>query len=160
MKKVQLAEGISAVLPPGWEYSAESPDGISTFSIQMTNGSCHAELEILNNRQIPSHEFVLSHRFDLMQSLISLNLKLDPPNKKFPLELLGSKDSIQGKVFHILIPTNPVAHLSAITATDSDLVEVRAIADSIKIDDRAKVEGDEEILPMKLSKEWQELNSN
>lgn len=131
----RLAEGISAVLPLGWEYSAESADGFSTYCIEMTNGSCNVELELLNRRQLSPMDFISAYRFNLMKSLIGLDLNFDPLNKDFPLELIATKNSLIGKVVHILIPSDPVAHLSAMVQTEGDLAELRVIAQSITIDE-------------------------
>lgn len=154
MENVELGKGISAVLPSGWEYSAETLDGISTLSVQFTNGSCSAELELANNCQISPKEFVSTYRFNLMRMLVDLGFELEPLDTRFPFELISTGESIEGKVVHVLIPTDPVVHLSAITLNDGDLSELRLIIESIRVDEKAKVASDDDYLPIELGSSW------
>ena len=155
IEKVVLAQGLSAVLPGAWEYFAESDDGIYTFAIGMRSATCNANFELLNNGSTPPKEFISAYRFSLMEGLVDLAAVIQPPDKKHPDELVATKEGIEGKIFHIFLPTNPVAHISAIYKSESDLLELRLIAQSIAIDTPQIDSSDEELVAMKLAPGWE-----
>jgi len=149
-----LAEGISAFLPTGWEYTAESTDSIHTSGIEMSNGSCNARFELLNSAGMSGREFIDSYRFALMQGLSQLDVAFLPNNPLRPQELAATKEGVPGQIVHILVDTNPIIHISAIPVSDSDLLEVRLIAESITLDESANVKTSEDLVPMRLLGEW------
>lgn len=140
----QLAEGISAVLPPTWQYTAESDDGIHTFAIAMQSPTCNANFELLNHGSLSPAAFISSYKFSLIQALVELGAQIQPADKKHPDEVIATKEGMEGKIFHTFLPSTPVAHISAIYQSESDLLEVRLIAQSLAIEGQPAVaeEGD------------------
>jgi len=149
-----LAEGITAALPQGWEYSAESFDAISATGIDMSNGSCQAHFQLLNPKNQSANDFLSSYKFSLMQGLSELGVIFEAIDPRFPSELRATKEGVEGTIIHSFIPTNPVGHLSAIAKTPSDILEVRLIAESIQIDSISRIKTEDELVPMRLSSEW------
>lgn len=153
--RVLLAQGLSAILPGAWEYSAESDDGLVTYGIGMRSSTCDANLEILNNGSTSPKDFVSDYRFSLMEGLIGLGAHFLEPDPKHPDELIATKEGIEGKIFHTFVPTKPVTHISAIYQSPSDLIELRLIRESIELNESAFGEADEELVAMKVSEHWQ-----
>ena len=150
-----VVDGVSAVLPHGWEYTAESDDGISCIGIDMSNGSCTARFELLNNRSLPAKEFISSYKFSLMQALVELGAHIDEVDSSHPGELSATKDGVAGRIIHIFHESSPVGHLSAITQSQSDLLELRLIAQSLAIDTSQIHASDEDLVAMKLTPGWE-----
>jgi hypothetical protein len=109
-----LAEGISAVLPPTWQYTAESDDGIHTFAIAMQSPTCNANFELLSHGSLSPAEFISSYKFSLMQALVEIGAQIQPADKKHPDEVIATKEGLEGKIFHTFLPSTPVAHISTI----------------------------------------------
>ena len=150
----EVVSGVSAVLPGGWEYSAESDDGIHCIGIDMSNGSCNAHLELLNTHSLSPAEFISSYKFSLMQALVEIGAQIQPADKKHPDEVIATKEGLEGRIFHTFHPSSPVGHISAITQSQSDLLEVRLIAQSLAIDSSQIQASDDDLVAMKLTAGW------
>jgi hypothetical protein len=155
IKQVVLAQGLSAVIPSAWELFAESDDGALSYAIGMKSETCNANFELLNNGAVTPKEFISSYRFSLMQGLIELGADIHAVDSKYSDELIATKDGITGKIFHTFIATNPVAHISAIFQSESDLVELRFIRESIIVDHEKLDSSEEDFVPMRISDQWQ-----
>ena len=158
---VNLADGVTAVLPPGWKFYAESSDNLQVFAVNMINESCNAQFELLYKPSFDSKELIATYCFNLMQGLSSLGVTFMARDPKFPYEIQAVKEGVNGTIIHIFKPTQPVVHINAIGQSLSDITEVRLIADSITVNPNSfTLSGDEEIIPMVLSKKWQKLSSS
>ena len=158
--RVKLAEGVMATLPTGWEFRAESSDNLHILAVEMTNGTCNAQFELLHNPLLNAEDLISTYLFNLMQGLDSLDVTFLDRDPKFPFELQASKDGITGTIVHIFKPTTPVIHVSAIAPTPSDLLAVRLIAESISINpDHFKLLNDEELVMMTLSPDWEKIST-
>lgn len=151
----QLAEGISAVLPPTWQYTAESDDGIHTFAIAMQSPTCNANFELLNHGSLSPAAFISSYKFSLMQALVEIGARIEEIDPHYPSELRATQDGVAGHIIHIFHPNSPVGHISAITQSQSDLLEVRLIAQSLAIDISQIQASDDDLVAMKLTPGWQ-----
>lgn len=158
---VNLADGVTAVLPLGWQFHAESSDNAQVFAVKMSNESCNAQFELLYNPSFDSKELISTYCFNLMQGLSSLGVTFIARDPKFPYEIQAIKEGVNGTIIHIFKPTQPVVHVNAIGQSLSDITELRLIADSITVNSNSfTLSGDEEIIPMALSKEWQKLSTS
>ena len=154
--RVQVARGLSFILPGAWEYTAESDDGLITYGIGMRSSTCNANFELLNNGSASPKIFISNYRFSLMEGLIGLGAHILEPDPKKTEELIATKEGIEGKIFHSFLPTKPVAHISAIYQSQSDLIELRLIIESIELTESAFGEVDEELVPIEIVTEhWQ-----
>jgi hypothetical protein len=151
----EVVRGVSAVLPGGWEYSAESVDGVHCIGIDMSNGSCNAHLELLNTRSLSPAEFISSYKFSLMQALVEIGARIEEIDPRYPSELRATQDGVAGQIIHIFHPSSPVGHISAITQSQSDLLEVRLIAQSLAIDSSQIQASDDDLVAMKLTPGWE-----
>ena len=158
--RVKLADGVSASLPTGWEFRAESSDNLHIVAVNITNGTCNAQFELLHNPLLNAEDLISTYSFNLMRGMASLDVTFLDRDPKFPFELQASKDGITGTIVHIFKPTTPVIHISAIAPTLSDLLSVRLIAESISVNpDNFQLSSDEELVMMTLSPDWQKISA-
>lgn len=153
-KVVNLAQGLLAFLPDLWEFSAESDDGLVVYSVNMKTTTCTAGLELLNNKSIPPKEFISEYRYSLMLGLIDLGVHIQKVDPKHPDELIATKEGLDGTVFHTFLPTSPVAHISAIYRSESDLIDLRRIRDSIIVNESEFTSSTGELVEIKVSEQW------
>jgi hypothetical protein len=155
MKRVLIAQGLSVVLPSAWECIAESDDGIAVYEIGMSTSTCRASIELLNNVSMGPIEFISIYLFSLMENLAKLGAHIQEPASGQFVELIATKEGIEGTIFHTFVPTNPVTHISAIYQSPTDLTELRLIRDSIQLIESAFEATQEEVVALKVSNEWQ-----
>lgn len=157
-ERIEFACGVSAVLPDTWQYSANSSGDGLTKGISLTHGSTHANLELLNRHDLSVESFISEYRHLLMNELAQLNVEFENPPQKFPNEISGKVISGGGIITHILLPSDPVAHINAVTHDEDDLVEVRTIASSLIIESKAFLSSNDDLLAMKLTERWQAVS--
>ncbi len=149
-----LTEGISAILPEHWDYSAEADDQLLTHALLFSSTSIEAQLELLNPRDLSGKDFISEYRFTLLGELSDLSLSIKDFDHTFPNEIQAVDTLNQRIVIHILLPTEPVAHISAITTKEEEIIELRKFSESLIIDNLILEKNQEDLIPMVLSPAW------
>lgn len=153
-EQVVLADGLTAVIPEGWEYCCESDGDFVVHSIGMLSTTCDANLELLNNFGINPKDFISTYSFKLMNELIDLGLSFQNHDPKYSDELVAIEEKTNSVVYHAFLSTSPVAHISAVCRDIEDLRDLRQIKDSIRIDQAQFNASPEDLIEMKLSNFW------